>query len=110
MFFALGQGVDIWDYHARMYKAALIDRVDIEDINVLAESVRGLLDTDTFRKSLQNGEYAEVQQDANRYAYEKSGVWAVPSYRMNCRKLDSVENIGVTKEQLAVFMGTVKQV
>ena len=55
MFFALDHGVDIWAYHDRMFKAALKDRVDIEDINVLASSVRGLLNTDAFRKSLQNG-------------------------------------------------------
>ena len=104
MFFALDHDVDIWAYHDRMYKAALKDRVDIKSIKVLANIVKGLLDTDAFCKSLQNGEYAKVQHDANRYAYEQSGVWAVPSYRMNGKKLDSVENIGITKEQLAAFM------
>jgi predicted DsbA family dithiol-disulfide isomerase len=109
LFFALDHGVDILAYHDRMFNAALKDHIDIEDINILADSVKGLLDIDDFRKSLKNGEYAKVQQDANHYAYEESGVWAVPSYRMNGRKLDSGENIGVTKEQLAIFMGTVKQ-
>jgi len=109
MFFAQDHGVDIWAYHDRMYKAALKDRADIGDINVLADIVKDLLNTDDFCKSLQSGEYAKVQLDANQYAFEKSGVWAVPSYRMNGKKLDSVENVGVTKEQLATFMDTAKQ-
>lgn len=108
MFFALDHGVDIWAYHERMYNAAVKDRINIEDINVLADCVQGLLDTEAFRKSLQNGEYAKVLKDSNDYAYEQSGVWAVPSYRMNGRKLDSAEGIGITKEQLAKFMNTAK--
>jgi len=110
MFFALDHSVDIWAYHERMYNAAVKDRINIEDINVLADCVQGLLDTDAFRKSLQNGEYAKVLEDANDYAYEQSGVWAVPSYRMNGRKLDAAEGIGITKEQLAKFMDTAKKV
>jgi len=32
------------------------------------------------------------------------GVWAVPSYRMDGRKLDSIENVGITKRQLTDFL------
>ncbi len=110
MFFALDHGVDIWAFHERMYHAAVKDRINIEDINVLADSLQGLLDTDAFRKSLQNGEYAKVLEEANDYAYKQSGVWAVPSYRMNGKKLDSAEGIGITKEQLTKFMDTAKEV
>lgn len=108
MFFALDQGADIPSYHERMYRAALTDRIDIEDIEVLANAVRGLLDADAFRESLRSGGYVKELEDANRYAYGQSGVWVVPSYRMNGRKLDSVEDAGVTKKQLADFMDTAK--
>ena len=108
MFFALEHGADIWAYHERMFKAAVSDRLNIEDINVLVASVQGLLDTDAFCKSLQSGEYAKTVLDANDYAYEQSGVWAVPSYRINGIKLDSAEGIGITKEQLSKFMDSVK--
>lgn len=109
MFFARDHGADLWAYHDRMFQAAQTDRANIEDVDVLTDSVRGLLDPETFRKSLQNGEYAKAVQESNEYAYEKSGVWAVPSYRMDGRKLDSVENVGVTKDQLAAFLATAKQ-
>lgn len=108
MFFAQDHGVDIWDYHDRMYQAAVKDRLDLEDIDVLANSVEGLLDPDAFRKSLQCGEYAKIQLDGNEYAFGKNGVWAVPSYRMNGKKLDSIEGVGITKEQLAAFMDAAK--
>ncbi len=109
MFFALDHGVDIWAYHERMYKAAVKDRINIEDINALAATLQGMLNTDDFSKSLESGEYVTAVQDANDYAYDQSGVWAVPSYRINGSKLDSVEGIGITKEQLKTFMESAKR-
>jgi predicted DsbA family dithiol-disulfide isomerase len=109
MLFAMDHGADIWAYHDRMFEAAQKDRIDIEDIGALAESLRGLLDAGALRESLQNGEYAQAVEEGNRYAYDQSGVWAVPSYRMDGRKLDSAEGIGITKQQLEAFMDTAKQ-
>ena len=109
MFFAQDRGADLWDYHDRMFKAALQERADIEDIPTLGERVRGLLDPEEFCASLQNGDYAKAQRAANDYAYGQSGVWAVPSYRMNGRKLDSIENIGVSKDELKAFLDAAKE-
>lgn len=103
-FFAQEHGVDLWAYHAHMYKAALVDRINIEDIDTLAASVRDLLDADAFRQALEQGTYAKQQLANNDYAYEKSGVWAVPAYRMDGRRLDAVEGIGVGKKELAAFL------
>ena len=104
MFYAKEKGVDLWDYHILMYKAALEDKIDIESVDALAEAVRGLLDPDEFRTVIQSGRFAQDVLNANDYAYEQSGVWAVPAYRMNGKKLDSAEGIGVTKEQLKGFL------
>ena len=38
------------------------------------------------------------------YAYDISEVWVVPAYRMGGKKLDSIEDVGVTKDQLAEFL------
>ena len=104
-FFAQKHGADLWDYHDRMFRAALGDRVDLEDPDALAAVVEGLLDPEEFRRSLLGGESLAQQREADNYAYEQSGVWVVPAYRMGGRRLDSVENVGVTKEQLARFLG-----
>lgn len=108
MFFALEHGVDIWAYHDRMYQAALKERIDIENIDTLIEYVCDLLDADKYGAALRNGVYTQQLQDANDYAYGRNKVWAVPSYRMDGRKLDSIENIGVTKKQLEEFMDKTK--
>lgn len=104
LFYAQEQRVDLWDYHARMYAAAVKERVNIEDTEVLAGRVHGLMDPAAFLAALQSGVYAKAVSDGNDYAYEQSGVWAVPAYRMNGKKLDAVENVGVTKQQLADFL------
>ncbi len=104
MFFAEAHGADLWKYHERMYKAAHKERVDIEDIAALAECVADLVDAKAFAQSLKDGEFAEKVREGNDYAYGSSGVWAVPSYRMNGKKLDSIEGIGVSKRQLEDFL------
>ena len=109
LFYALEQGADVWDYHERMYNSAVIDRVNIEDPAVLACRVRGLLDPGAFLKALQSGKYAKAVLEANDYAYERSGVWAVPAYRMNGRKLDSIEDVGISKAQLSAFLSEAVQ-
>jgi 2-hydroxychromene-2-carboxylate isomerase len=104
MYYAQEQSVDLWEYHARMYTAAVTERVNIEDPEVVAGRVHGLLDPATFLAVLQNGSYAKAVTDGNDYAYEKSGVWALPAYRLDGRMLNSVEGAGVTKQQLAEFI------
>ena len=106
MFYALEQDADIWDYHKRMYDAALIEHLNIEDPEAVAAAVLGMLDTDAFLKVLQSDKYEKAVTDSNDYAYEQSSVWAIPSYRMEGRKLDSELGVGITKEQLAAFLET----
>jgi len=39
-------------------------------------------------------------------AYAHSEAWVVPSYRMVGRKLDSIEDVDVTKGQRAEFLAS----
>lgn len=103
-FFVRENGADVLAYHDRMYRAALKDRIDIESIDVLTDSVRDLVDTDAFRLALQQGTYQKALAESNRLAFERSGVWVVPAYRMEDRKIDAIENVGVSKEQLRHFL------
>jgi len=104
MFYAQEQGLDLWAYHARMYAAALKERVNIEDLDVVAGRVYDLLDPNTFQKVLESGRYEKHVTEANTYAWGQMSLRAVPSYRMGGRKLDAVEDVGVTKKQLAEFL------
>ena len=105
LFFALDNGADIWVYHDVIYNAATKEHANIEDPEVIAGHVHGLLDTKAFLTALQNDVYAKAVSEANDYAYEQSNVWVVPAYRMDGLKLDSIEGLGVTKEQLETFIG-----
>ncbi len=104
LYFAMEQGIDLSLFHARMYAAVFTDGVDIENPRALADYFSELLDADALYVALQKGEVAEKVREGNAYAYEQSGVWAVPSYRMNGKKLDSVEGVGITKAKLKAFL------
>ncbi|HCC35931.1 MAG TPA: hypothetical protein DEQ02_10060 [Ruminococcaceae bacterium] len=104
MFFAQDSGADLWAYHERAYRLILKDRANAEDIDTLAVGFAGLLNPEALHGALKNGKYIKIQRDANRYAFTESGVWVVPAYRMNGLRLDSVENIGVTKDRLKKFL------
>lgn len=103
-FYALDHGVDLMRYHDRMFKAALKERIDIENIDVLCEFVKDLVNVDEFRSALKSGTYQKALKEANDYAFEDNGVWVVPAYRMEGRKIDAVENIGLTKQQIQLFL------
>ena len=104
MYYALEHGADIWEYHRRMHDACLSETIDIEDVGTVAGCARDLLDADDFKRAVGSKKYEKTQQDGNYYAYEMQGVWALPSYRMNGKKLDSAEDAGVTEDQLRDFL------
>ena len=87
-----------------IYSAALKDKINIEDAAELADYFKDMLDPAALREALSSGKYARAGLDANDYAYEKSGVWFVPAYRMDGRKLDAAGGVGVTKAHLAEFL------
>jgi predicted DsbA family dithiol-disulfide isomerase len=99
-FYAVNHGIDILEYHERMYQAAQKESINIENIDALTECVSDLVDADDFRLSLQLGTYRGKLDESNKLAFEKSDVWAVPAYRTGALKLDAVENVGVSKEQI----------
>ncbi|MDR3208209.1 MAG: hypothetical protein LBT60_07785 [Oscillospiraceae bacterium] len=103
-FFAQAAGVDLWAFHTQLYRAALVDRIDIEDIDALAAYLGGTLDSAALTRALRDGVYAPAQRQNNDYAYEENDVWALPSYRMAGRKLDSVEGVGVSRAQFEAFL------
>lgn len=103
MFFAKAHGVDPDVYNDRLFEAVFRDRVDIENPHALAGAVGDLLDAEALEKALLDGEYAE-DLDKNNRDSDETGVWAVPAYRMEGRRLDAVEGVGVSKEALRTFM------
>ena len=104
MYFAQEYGANLMDYHRRMYRAALTDRVNIEDLRIVSGLMDGMLDSGAFYKALLEGAYKDKLAENNRLAWGEHRFPAVPSYRMGDKLLKSIEDIGVTREQLAKFL------
>jgi 2-hydroxychromene-2-carboxylate isomerase len=104
MFYVLKNGLDIYEYHNLMYKAPKEDSVDIENIRSVANYVKHLVDYEKFSSALENGEFITDLKETDDNAFEKSGVWVVPAFRMNGKKLDAQGGVGVTKEELRSYL------
>ncbi|MDR0452346.1 MAG: DsbA family protein [Treponema sp.] len=102
-------GADIAAFHAAMFQATAIERRNVEKPEVIAEILKGIVDSGKFLAMLKSGKYAGQIDENNDLAYEKSGVWFVPAFRMFrdgklTGKLDAQGSIGVSREELRAFL------
>ena len=97
-------GADMTAFHAAMFQAIAIERQSVEKPEVLCEILKGIVDTGKFRAVLDSGKYAAQVDENNDLAYEKSGVWFVPAFRMNGKKLDAKGGVGISPGGLREFL------
>jgi predicted DsbA family dithiol-disulfide isomerase len=102
-------GADMAAFHAAMFQATAIERQDVEKPEVIAKILEGIVDSGKFLAVLKSGKYAKQVDENNDLAYEKSGVWYVPAFRMFrdgelTGKLDAQGSIGVSREDLRAFL------
>ena len=109
MYFAKECGVNLMEYHDRMYRAALADHVNLEDLRIVSGLIGAMLNSDAFYKALSEGEYKDKLAENNQHAWNKYSFSAVPSYHMDGKFLKSIENIGVTRERLIEFLNDSKR-
>ncbi|MDR1832198.1 MAG: DsbA family protein [Fusobacteriaceae bacterium] len=98
-------GVDPWAFHDAMYKGYFDDRRNVEFVDEVAACVKGLADPVKFKEILESGAYAAKPGENNDLAYEKSGVWVLPAFRMDGKKLDATGGVGVSSAQIRAFLG-----
>ena len=99
-------GADMAAFHALMFQAVSIERLNVEDPEVVAGIVQGILDREKFLSLLKSGKYAPNVNENNDLAYEKEGVWYVPAFRavQGGLKLDAKGGIGVSREEVKNFL------
>jgi predicted DsbA family dithiol-disulfide isomerase len=97
-------GADMAAFHAAMYQAIAIERQNVEKPEVLCDILKDIVDTGKFRAILDSGKYAGQVDENNDLAYEKSGVWFVPAFRMDGKKLDAKGSVGISPGELQEFL------
>jgi len=97
-------GADMEAFHDVMFREVSGTWRNVEDKAVLLDIVREVVDPDRFLEILESDKYAKRVEENNDLAYEHEGVWAVPAFRMDGRKLDAAEGVGVTFEQVEAFL------
>ncbi|MDR1692087.1 MAG: DsbA family protein [Oscillospiraceae bacterium] len=100
--FADGEGAVNNAFHTKVYAAALDGAVDIENPEDIAQVAGGK--APEFLAAIKAQKYAQAVLDCNDYAYEENGVWYLPAFRMDGRKLDSEGGVGVSREALKNFL------
>ena len=81
MFFAGENGIDLWQYHDKVYDLIFREKVNTKDVNILTNALSGLLDGDMFRQALESGKYVSMVKAANEFAFNQTGVHVVPTFR-----------------------------
>jgi predicted DsbA family dithiol-disulfide isomerase len=102
-------GADMAAFHAAMFQAIAVERRNVEKPEVLAKILEGIVDGGNFLSVLKSGKYAGQVDENNDLAYEKSGVWFVPAFRMfrdgePAGKLDARGGVGVSRGELQAFL------
>jgi len=98
-------GADTPEFHAAMFQAVAVERKNVEDTGVLCGILKGIVDTEKLRAVLTSGKYSKQIEENNDLAYEKNGVWYLPAFRMNGKKLDAKGGAGITEQELKKFLG-----
>jgi predicted DsbA family dithiol-disulfide isomerase len=101
-------GADMPKFHAAMFQAVAVERRNVEDVEVLCGILKDIMDPGKFKAALESGKYAKQVDENNDLAYEKSGVWFVPAFRMETpegeKKLDAQGGVGVSREAVRDFL------
>ncbi|MFP3091298.1 DsbA family protein [Treponema sp. TIM-1] len=102
-------GADMEAFHRKMFQAAALERRNVEKVEVLAEILGDIVDPGKFRSILESNKYALQVTENNDLAYEQSGVWAVPAFRILRKgapekRLDSPEGMGLNRDQIREFL------
>ena len=109
-YIAVELGADMAAFARAMFQGVAIERRNVEKGEVLAEILKGVVDSGKFLDILKSGKYAPKVDENNDLAYEKKEVWYVPAFRLpgehskDAPRLDAKGGIGVTREEIKEFL------
>ena len=103
-YYAIDHGVDAEQYHQRIYDGIFSSPCNVEDPQVLAGLLTGLVDADDFIKALADGAYADKPDENNTLVWETYEFAAVPSLVLDGQKLCAVANVGLSRKMIEDFI------
>jgi len=81
-YIAVELGADVDAFHRAMFRAVITERQDVENNEVLAKVLKGIMDRGKFLEILESGKYTANVNENNALAYEENDVWYVPAFRL----------------------------
>jgi predicted DsbA family dithiol-disulfide isomerase len=102
-------GTDINAFHKALFKAVIDERRNVEESEVLAEILKGIMDRGKFLELLSSGKYASKVNENNSLAYDKNDVWFIPAFRVvgdsskAALRLDAKDGKGVNEKDMKKF-------
>ena len=100
MYIARDLGADLSKYHETIYQAAIVEKIDIEDIEILAKTVASITDATAFKKALNEGSYLDLVKVNNQKAWGELDFPAVPSFKYGEKLLPAIPGVGISREAL----------
>ncbi|MCL2833645.1 MAG: DsbA family protein [Treponema sp.] len=101
---AMELGADMVKYNASVFKAIFNEGRNTNKPDVLAGIAEKFVNRADFSKLLKSGKYTSKNKENNDLAYEKEGVWYVPSLRAGGLKLDAKGGVGISRDELKAFL------
>ena len=114
-YIAVELGADMAAFHKALFQAVSVEGRNVEESEVLAKVLKGIVDETKFLELLKSGKYDSKADENNDLAYEKNEVWFVPAFRLtgsdstNAPRLDAKGGIGVSGEEIKRFLENVKR-
>ena len=103
-YYALDHGVEPELYHQRIYGGIFGKPCNVEDVQVLAGLLEGLVDSADFAKAMADGAYAQKPDENNELVWDIHEFSAVPSLVLDGQKLCAKEGVGLTKKMIEDFI------
>ena len=81
MFFAAENNADMWKYHSRIYELKFDREANTHNIDAFVKELGDILDPASLKEALVSGKYKKRLMESNQFAFSKTGVHVVPTYR-----------------------------
>ena len=104
MFLAQELAIDLWEYNKKLFHSHFVDRINVEDLQSLANALKDLIDPELFVQKISSGQYADALKQANREAFSQHKIEVVPHYISEHSVLPSIEGIGISQETLEDYI------